>query len=236
MVSDQAIKFYVTPAHDCSYFDDRQASTLFVDPRAKIDTPQFALLTESGFRRSGDYIYRPHCETCHACESLRVNVDEFKASRSQKRIYKKNKDLKVSIVQASYQDEHFQLYQRYINKKHQDGDMYPATEEQYRSFLLSPFASCRFVEFRLEQKLLAVAVIDQLPEALSAIYTFYEPEEEQRSLGVFAILWQIYFCNENKLRQLYLGYYIKESKKMSYKNKFQPHQIYKNDEWIKPLA
>src|SRR5690606_27378177 len=118
MVSEQRIKFYITPAHDCSYFDDRQATTLFVDPRSKIDTQQFALLTESGFRRSGDYIYRPHCETCQACQSLRVPVASFISSKSQKRIRQKNTDLQVSLAEASFQEEHFALYQRYINQRH----------------------------------------------------------------------------------------------------------------------
>lgn len=232
MVSEQRIKFYITPAHDCSYFDDRQATTLFVDPRSKIDTQQFALLTESGFRRSGDYIYRPHCETCQACQSLRVPVASFISGKSQKRIRQKNTDLQVSLVEARFQEEHFALYQRYINQRHSDGDMYPATEEQYRSFLLAPFASCRFVEFRLNERLVAISVIDLLPDALSAVYTFFEPNEQQRSLGVFAILWQIQFCIENNLQFLYLGYYIADSKKMSYKNKYTPFQIYKNDEWL----
>jgi len=231
MASEQSIKFYITPPHSCSYFKDRQATTLFVDPRAKITTLQFALLTESGFRRSGDYVYRPHCEHCQACESLRIPVKSFVANRSQKRIFKKNIDLTVSLVDTGFKEEHFELYQRYINVRHKDGDMYPATETQYRSFLLAPFPSCRFIEFRLGEKLLAVSVIDELPAALSAIYTFFDPEHEQRSLGVFAVLWQLDFCKKNEFTHLYLGYYIADSQKMSYKNKFNPHQIFKNDEW-----
>jgi arginine-tRNA-protein transferase len=236
MVSDTRIKFYLTPAHECSYFSERQATTLFVDPRAAINTNHLAMLTESGFRRSGDYTYRPHCETCQACESLRVPIQSFIASKSQKRVFNKNKDLKVSIISADYQQEHFDLYERYINERHKDGDMYPTTESQYRSFLLAPIESCRFIEYRqaTDNKLVAVSVIDVLPNALSAIYTFFDPNEEARSLGTFAILWQLKYCVNENLKFLYLGYYIKDSKKMSYKNKFRPYQVYKNDDWHNP--
>lgn len=231
MVSDPQVKFYLTPAHDCSYFNDRDATTLFVDPRSRLTIEQFTLLTENGFRRSGDYIYRPHCEMCMACQSLRLPIPRFKPSRSQKRVWRKNKDLQVKLVNAAFSEEYYSLYKNYIDTRHKDGDMYPANETQFRSFLLAPMESCRFIEFRLDSTLLAVAVVDLLPKALSAIYTFYDPAYEDLSLGTYAILWQIDFCKQERLDYLYLGYYIKDSAKMNYKSRFKPFQIYKNDYW-----
>lgn len=234
MVSDQKLKFYLTPEHDCSYFKTRRATTLFADPRSEFNTHRFANLTENGFRRSGDYIYRPHCSNCQACESLRVPVNTFKISQSQKRILKKNADLTVSISKPVFREEHFKLYQRYIDIRHQDGDMYPATEQQYRSFLLAEIETARLIEFRHKKsaELLAISIIDQFPNALSAIYTFFEPDQNARSLGGFAILWQLAYCQKESLAYLYLGYYIKDSHKMSYKNKFRPYQIYQNEQWV----
>jgi arginine-tRNA-protein transferase len=231
MVNDQRIKFYLTPAHDCSYFGDRKATTLFADPRTELGSNDFAILTENGFRRSGDYIYRPHCEDCQACESLRILVEDFRPSKSQKRIIKNNQDISVEIKEAEHCEEYFYLYESYINTRHNDGDMYPATDAQFRSFLLAPMESCRFIEFRKNGRLIAVSVVDVLPNALSAIYTFFDPEESARSLGTYAVLWQIEHCLNQGFAYLYLGYFIKDSDKMNYKDKFKPFQLYRNDYW-----
>lgn len=234
MVSDQKLKFYLTPEHDCSYFHERKATTLFVDPRREFNSNRFATLTENGFRRSGDYIYRPHCSECNACESLRIPIKTFKPSQSHKRITKKNEDLIVILTKPAFSKEHFDLYRRYIDIRHRDGDMYPASEAQYRSFLLTEIETARLIEFRHREndQLLAISVIDIFTSSLSAIYTFFEPDESARSLGTYAILWQLAYCQKTDLSYLYLGYYIKDSKKMSYKNKFRPFQIYRNEQWV----
>lgn len=231
MVSNPRVKFYLTPAHDCSYFKDRQATTLFVDPRTTLETDLFAMLTENGFRRSGDYIYRPHCENCNACQSLRIPINRFSLSRNQKRIWKKNSSVEAKIIEPCFSEEFYALYKKYIDTRHRDGDMYPATETQFRSFLLVPVQTCRFIEFRIDGRLLAISVVDLLPKALSAIYTFYDPDYENLSPGSFAILWQIQFCQQENLDHLYLGYYIKDSSKMNYKSRFKPFQLYRNDYW-----
>jgi arginine-tRNA-protein transferase len=200
---------------------------------AQFDASRLALLTENGFRRSGDYIYRPHCKQCRDCESLRIPAARFSPSRSQKRIIRKNSDLHVSMHKAVFKQEHYQLYQAYIDSRHHNGDMYPASEAQYRSFLLSDFETARFIEFRNPgNKLIAVSVIDILPDALSAIYTFFDPLQTTRSPGSYAILWQLDFCKTEHLTHLYLGYYIPDSQKMAYKNKYKPHQLYQNEQWL----
>lgn len=232
MVSDAKAKFYLTPEHECSYFSGRRATTLFLDPRVDVNEKQFARLTENGFRRSGDYIYRPHCESCQACQSIRLPVKHFKATRSQKRIQRKNRDLQVAVKKPAFTREYYKLYYRYIHERHADGDMFPPSESQFRSFLLAPFPSARFIEFRQGSRLLAVSVIDLLPNALSAIYTFFEPEESERSLGSYAILWQIACCQFEQLPHLYLGYYIHDSSKMNYKTRFKPYQLYINNHWL----
>ncbi len=230
-MSSAKLKFYLTPEHPCSYFRERRATTLFVDPRIPVSGYQFALLTENGFRRSGDYIYRPQCETCQACESLRIPIAQFQANKSQRRVAKRNEDLTVYIKPVEFRQEHYQLYEKYIDARHKGGDMYPASEQQYQSFLLTPFPTARLLEFRLEQQLVAVAMIDELPEALSAIYTFFDPDLSERSLGTYAILWQIAQCRVQELRFLYLGYYIQASQKMSYKSHFRPFELYRNNQW-----
>jgi len=229
---DSALKFYMTPSHPCSYFDDREAQTIFVDPKRQVNSQEFLLLTENGFRRSGNYIYRPNCKNCIACESLRIPVRRFNITKKYRRIVNKNKDLSSTIKDNSFNKKHYQLYERYINERHKDGDMYPASEEQYRSFLLAPFNSVRFIEYTLDDQLVAVSVIDELPMAISAIYTFFEPKLSARSLGVYVILKQIELCLKKGLPYLYLGYYIQNSPKMHYKNQFKPHQIFQNHQWL----
>jgi arginine-tRNA-protein transferase len=121
----------------------------------------------------------------------RIPVAQFNPNRQQKRIFKRNADLQVRPVNRRFSEEYFDLYQRYIEQRHADGDMYPPSRDQFSTFLVRDLPFSRFYEFRLDGRLLAVAVTDLLPNGLSAVYTFYEPDEERRSLGRFAILWQI---------------------------------------------
>ncbi len=232
MSSDLSLKFYLTPEHECSYLKDQEARTLFVDPRTALSTDSFARLTENGFRRSGDYVYRPHCEQCQACESLRVIAPLFEFSKYERRIWTKNLDLEANFSEPRFDQSHYALYERYIEARHQDGDMYPPSEEQYKNFLLTPFESAQFIEFFLDGELVALSVVDRLTNALSAIYTFFDPELSKRSLGTFVILWQLNYCQVEKLDYLYLGYYIAQSHKMAYKKRFGPSERFRNNQWL----
>lgn len=143
----------------------------------------------------------------------RIPAAQFLPDRNQKRILKRNADLTVNAVKPQYSEEYFDLYQRYIEQRHADGDMFPPSRDQFSTFLVRDLPFSRFYEFRLDGRLLAVAVTDLLPNGLSAVYTFYEPEEERRSLGRFAILWQIGEALRLELEAVYLGYWIKNCKR-----------------------
>lgn len=228
------LKFFATPPHSCSYLENKKATTLFADPHISYDKRLYSELTLNGFRRSGDYLYRPHCQHCSACQSLRIPVQHFSLSRSQKRIMARNRHLQVSEVAADFNPEHYALYERYINHRHADGDMYPPNPEQYTSFLLSQWSNTVFYEFRQDQTLVALAVVDKLDDGLSAIYTFFDPDYTQHSLGSYAILWQISHCQQHALSHVYLGYWIKSCQKMRYKANYSPAEIFVGDGW-RPL-
>ena len=227
------VKFFITPLHKCSYLPRQDAITLFADPKAEVNQNLYSDLSEMGFRRSGNYLYRPHCRQCAACIPVRIPCDIFAQSRKQRRVIKKNADLKITAVDPVYSEEHYQLYQSYIEQKHRDGDMYPPSPEQYASFLLSDWGNTVFFEFRDDSnQLLAVSVCDILENGISAVYTFYDVNEPKRSLGVMAVLWQIEEAKKRGLSSVYLGYWIKECQKMSYKTDYRPLEMLIDDHWV----
>ena len=225
------LKFYATQAHPCSYLPTEQATTLFLDPSQPMDAQVYAELSEVGFRRSGDHLYRPHCQKCSACVPARLPVADFKPNRQQRRILSRNADLQVRAVRPAFSEEYYDLYARYIEQRHADGDMYPPNREQFSTFLVRDLPFSRFYEFRLDGRLLAVAVTDVLPNGLSAVYTFYDPNEEHRSLGRSAILWQIAETARLGLHAVYLGYWIKNCRKMNYKTQYRPIELFVNQHW-----
>lgn len=230
----QTLKFYCTPAHRCSYLPERQAVTLFLDPKTEVSADVYASLTTAGFRRSGDFVYRPHCGSCHACIPVRVLARQFRPDRTQRRCLQRNADITVHSVPARYTPEYYSLYERYIEVRHRDGDMYPPTRNQFRSFLLCSWANSRFYEFRLDGRLLAVAVVDHIDSGMSAVYTFYDPAEEDRSLGRYVILWQIQETCRLGMNHVYLGYWIRQCRKMSYKREYQPLEYFDGQNWMRP--
>ena len=235
MTASSGLKFFSTPPHNCSYLDNQQAITLFADPEATMTNMLYNQLSSYGFRRSGNYIYKPQCENCEACLSVRIPVKAFTMNRQQQRVWKKNQDIKVKRVAATYYQQHYDLYVRYIRQRHADGDMYPPSVAQYLSFLFSDWSDTQLYEFWLGEKLVAVAVCDVLKNGLSAVYTFYDAQFEQRSLGTFAILWEIFCTQKIGLDYLYLGYWVKNSPKMAYKRNFRPLEILLEQQW-RPLA
>jgi arginine-tRNA-protein transferase len=232
MNNDAKIRFFITDAHPCSYLANEQASTLFIDPEHTIDEQLYSQLSRNGFRRSGSHIYRPHCNACEACIPIRTVCGEFTPNRRMKRIANRNNDLNVAIVKNIDRDEHFAIYERYVNMRHIDGDMYPATRAQYDGFLSSEWDVTQFIEYRLGGKLIGAAVTDILDDGFAAIYTYFDPDHEQRSLGVFSILAQIKLCKEMGLPFVYLGYWIKACKKMSYKIEYRPAQVRIDERWL----
>lgn len=227
-----SLKLYATHEHPCSYLRNKMATTVFIDPDAEINKKSYSELSDFGFRRSGKHIYRPHCRLCQACVPVRIPVASLRQSRSHKRCLKRNSDAELRIVPTIQTDEHYALYERYIVGRHSDGDMYPPSRDQFHDFLSSEWGTTRYLEWRTDGKLLAVAVTDELEQGLSAIYTFYDPDQDDRSLGTFAILQQTEMARRLNLPYVYLGYWIKECEKMRYKTRFKPLQMYVNNHWL----
>ncbi len=225
------LQFYISPSHDCSYLTGESAITLFADPTALLTNTQYQSLSKIGFRRSGEHIYRPHCTNCGACIPVRLAVNDFKPNRNQRRNLKANEDLTVTTCNADYNDEQYQLYTRYIKSRHPGGGMDDNDVKSYKSFVTSSWSDTQLYEFRLDSKLVAVAVTDHLNDSLSAVYTYYDPELSKRSLGVYSVLWQIEYAVKNNFSWLYLGYWIKDCKKMAYKDNYRPIEFFDGSNW-----
>ncbi len=234
MSQEQTLRFYATPAHDCSYLPGQKATTLFLDPAVSVDQNLSGLLADNGFRRSGDHYYQPYCEMCHACIPTRVLVTAFQKSKGQRRIWNKNQDLTVHRSAPGFTRERYRLYRRYIRERHDDGDMFPPSPKQFIDFLCSNDGFTQFYEYRKNDRLIAVAAVDHLPNGLSAIYTFFDPDQAARSLGTFCILWQIEESRVLQLDYLYLGYWIQNCPKMAYKSFYTPQERYINGVWQRP--
>lgn len=228
----ERLQLFKTQPDKCGYLDDRQSQNIVVDPDVIPDRSLQTLLANAGFRRSGNMLYRPNCPACQACTATRIPVDQFLPSKRQKRVLKKNADVRVIPLAAEYSDEHYQLFTKYLKQRHADGGMDDTSEDGYRSFLLGAWSETILLEFRdSEDALLAVAVTDVLDNGLSAVYTFFDPEQSKRSLGSFAILSQVEHARQENLDWLYMGYWVEECQKMSYKTEYQPLQVLTGSSW-----
>ena len=227
--------FYQTGVHACSYLPNRDSKTIFLDPKQPVDPGLLELLNLQGFRRSGKQIYRPHCPDCNRCESARVQVKDFKWTRSFKRTMKKNSDIKVFVRPLDFNQEHYDLFEHYINERHADGDMYPTSESQYRQFLLDGYENTAILEFRQGEHLVGCSVIDQLSTGLSALYTWFDIDYEKRGIGTLAILHLILLAEKLERPFVYLGFWIADSEKMAYKSRFKPLQTFKNNHWTQKI-
>ena len=231
-MDSQNLSLYITAEHECGYFDDRQTSNLIPDPQVEMTRPLYNLLLSKGFRRSGGFVYRPHCKTCSACVPCRINIEDFRPNRSLRRCLKKNSDLTTRIVKAQFKEEYFALYKSYLNSRHEEGSMADPTREDFTSFLLNDWKTSLFIESRLGDQLLCVAVVDFLPVGPSAVYSFFDTQETKRSLGSFAIMQQIWLSQLYELPHLYLGYWIDGQPKMDYKRNFIGLEVYQQSQWL----
>lgn len=231
MTSDQKLGFYATPPHQCSYLSDKEAITLFADPNFPKNMRLYSALMNYGFRRSGAHLYIPKCENCSACISLRIPANDFIPSRKHKRILAKNEDICITEKPAAFNQVHYDLYKKYLSERHPGGGMDNPTPDSYMEFLTASWSDTVFFEFSLDSKLIAVAVTDVLDDSLSAVYTFYDPDFASRSLGKFAILFQIIQTQFLQRKWLYLGYWIDNCKKMQYKSEFKPQELFYASAW-----
>jgi leucyl-tRNA---protein transferase len=231
------LRLFHTADHACGYWPDRQARDLVLDPNDPRLARAFPLALSWGFRRSGDLIYRPHCRECNACVAVRIAVDRFVPNRNQRRCLARNRDLHERIVPARREDAHFALYRRYLGARHPGGGMSEHDADEFDRFLIGSWGDTRFLELHGDaddegRTLRAVAVTDASGDALSAVYTFFEPEESGRGLGTYAILRQIDWARRAGLRHLYLGYWIDGHPKMDYKRRFQALERFDGQHWI----
>jgi leucyl-tRNA---protein transferase len=227
------LRFFLTVPHPCSYLEDREATTLFLDPQESPGEGVYDALALLGFRRSGRHLYRPHCDGCNACLSVRIPVADFTPGRTQRKLMTRNADLARRVRPAIFDPEHYSLYAHYIRQRHADGDMFPPSHEQYRTFLTLDQPYARLLELRLEGRLVAVTAYDQMEHGLSAIYTFFDPDPalDRRSLGTFAILALVERARQRGVPHVYLGYWIRECRKMRYKQAFRPLEMLDGRHW-----
>lgn len=225
------LRFFETVQHPCSYLPGRWARTVVADPRFPADRSLYTLLSQHGFRRSGEHIYRPVCPGCDACVPVRLPVREFRPRRSQRRVARRNADLRLSLTPAAYHEEHFELYWRYQQARHGDGEMALHGPDDYRGFLLSNWCDTYLLEMRSAARLVGVGVLDRLEDGLSAVYTFFHPGESARSPGVLAVLAAIDEARRRGLDYLYLGYWIAECAKMAYKADYLPQERLRDGRW-----
>jgi len=229
-------QFYLTSPSPCPYLpgrDERKVFTHLIGVRAR---PLNDALTHSGFRRSQTIAYRPACENCRACVSVRVLVNEFRPNKSFRRVMAANQDLTISGRQPEAHIEQYELFRRYLAARHDDGGMIDMTLVDYATMLEDTHVETRAVEYRQTHtdgpsELRALCMTDVLSDGLSMVYSFYDPDEQHRSLGTFMILDHIERARRLNLPYLYLGYWVEGSRKMAYKARFGPQQRLIDSHW-----
>lgn len=231
MGESESLRLFHTGLHPCGYWPERTARDLVLDP----DDPRLAGFYPQalawGFRRSGDIVYRPHCHGCRACVAVRIPVAEFKPNRSQRRCLARNGDIQTRVLPAERTGEQLDLYRRYLQARHPQGGMDGHGAAEFDQFLVGSWTHGRFLELRADGRLLAVAATDLAEGALSAVYTFYDPEEDARGLGTLAILHQVRWALRDGRAHLYLGYWIDGHGKMDYKRRFRPLEAFDGRRW-----
>ena len=224
--------FYTTAPLPCPYLPGRTERKIVTELSGTEAEALHERLSRAGFRRSHNIAYAPVCPGCQACVPIRVVSEEFTPDRTQRRILRANADLTVSEMPARATAEQFTLFQRYQKNRHADGDMAAMGYYDYRAMIEDTPISTGILEFRDgRDRLLGACLTDWLADGLSAVYSFFDTDEDKRSLGTFAVLWLIGRARSLGLPYVYLGYWVPESRKMAYKARFRPSEILISGAW-----
>jgi arginine-tRNA-protein transferase len=226
-----AAQFYLTAACPCPYLPGREERKVFTHLIGRRAANLNDTLTQSGFRRSQTIAYRPACENCRSCVSVRVLVNEFESGRSFRRVMASNTDIVGSLTSNTPTSEQYSLFRAYLDARHGDGGMADMTVLDYAMMIEDSHVDTKLVEYRRrtpngrgDGPLLAVSLTDILADGVSMVYSFYEPEMTGRSLGTFMILDHITRAKRLGLPHVYLGYWVEGSRKMAYKERFRPQE------------
>lgn len=225
----ETTQLFLTAAMPCPYLPGKMERKLFTHLSGRRASMLHQLLSDNGFRRSQNLIYRPACEGCNACQSVRIVAREFEPSRRFRRVVRKNSDIGVSVQPAVATTEQFELFRRYLDARHVGGGMTQMSYQDYEYMVEDTPVQSVLVEYRLlslpDQPLVAVALTDLLPDGLSMVYSFYDPDLVHRSLGTYLILDHIQQVRSAELSYVYLGYWVKDSPKMAYKADYRPLEV-----------
>ncbi|MDP5307713.1 arginyltransferase [Paracoccus spongiarum] len=237
-----APQFYVTAPQPCPYLHGRAERKLFTALHGENSADMNNALSRQGFRRSQNVLYRPSCESCVACMSARIRVADFRTSRTQRRLLRRNAGVKRLATSAWATEEQFELFRRYLDRRHADGGMADMDIFEFAAMIEETPVKTRVIEYRCsgrdpqsleagDDHLAAVCLTDVLDDGLSLVYSFYDPALQSASLGTYLILDHIEIARAAKLPYVYLGYWVPGSRKMDYKARFSALEIYKGGVW-----
>ncbi|MFW5679020.1 MAG: arginyltransferase [Pseudomonadota bacterium] len=228
--------FASTDLQPCPYLADRMERRLFTIVHGADADQRHEVLMQAGFRRSQNVLYRPICPGCLACRSVRIPVRGFAATRSLRRVEKRNADLVARMVEPLFAEEHYRLFRRYIESRHGDGGMADMDRGSFRRMIETSPVTTRLIELRDGAgRLVAASLSDEVESGLSGVYKYFDPSLAERSLGTLVILRHIDLARSLGLSFVYLGYWIAGSRKMAYKARFRPLEILEGDRWV-PFA
>jgi arginyl-tRNA--protein-N-Asp/Glu arginylyltransferase len=224
--------FMGTRALPCPYIPGRVERKVVTDLATPDAMKLYDNLSRAGFRRSHSLAYRPACPGCTACVPVRIRVEDFDWSRSFRRITNRNADLTTRDMAGHATMEQYRLFTRYQRSRHSGGEMSSMSFRDFRAMIEDSPIDTRIIEFRdPEGSLVAVMLADRQMDAMSAVYSLFDPELDKRSLGTYMVIWLIKQAEANDLPHVYLGYWIEESPKMSYKTRFRPLEGLTPDGW-----
>lgn len=233
-------QFFLTGPRPCPYLPGRKERKLFTNLAGPEAAALHDELSLNGFRRSQNIAYRPACSGCNACYSTRVCANDFEASRTQRRIIKRNADIQRAILEPAASDEQYELFQRYLGDRHSDGGMTDMDAFDFAAMIEDSAVRTRLIEYRLPPedpestrpgRLIGACLTDLLADGLSLVYSFFDPELSARSLGQFIILDHVRIAQSGGFPYVYLGYWVPGSEKMDYKKKFRPSEILVENGW-----